>query len=497
MGNIRLPLIGRYGVAASVAAAITFVLLLVDSSLESANIALFYLLGVLLVAMIAGLGPGILASLLNFLAFNFFFVPPLYTFHVEDPQNVLRLISYLIVAVLTSGLAARARTESNTAERRAEEMTALYSLSQAISAQVDLDQILPTIAQTTCRLLNTSMCVILLYDEQGHPYEHTVVGELDPRLHLVSTFMRDGAAVLGALRVAEHTPSGGLNQHERWLLDALAAQAQLAIERARLVKQLAHIQALAESDQLKSALISSVSHDLRTPLAVIKGAVSTLLADDVSWDQPTQRALGQTIDVEADRLVGNLLSMSRIESGALQITRDWEDLAEVIGSVLQRMAPQLDGHPVAVELAPDLPLVSINATLIDQVFTNLLENSVRYTPPGTPITISARREQGEGEPHILVTIRDRGPGIPLGQITRIFDKFYRGPSLTSADGGAGLGLAICKGIIEAHHGCIWATNDPEGGAMFLFTLPLTTDHRPPTTVPQERGRWGERERGRI
>ncbi len=484
MGTLRLSPIWRYSIAAIITAAITLCFLPIVSSLESANIALFYLLGVFVVAAVAGLGPGIFASLLSFLAFNFFFVPPLYTLHVEDPQNVLRLITYLVVAVIASGLATRAHNEAAAAQRRVTEMAALYNLSQAISAQVDLDRILPTIAETTCRLLNTSMCTILIYDENGHSYEHTVVGQPDARLHMISAFMRDGATVLGALRVAEHTPSGGLDKHESWLLDALAAQAHLAIERARLVKQAAHTQALAESDQLKSALISSVSHDLRTPLAVIKGAVSTLLADDVTWDAATQRGLGQTIDAEADRLnriVGNLLSISRIEADALQLARDWEDLAEVIGSVLQRMTLQLTGHPVAVELEPDLPLVSVNATLIDQVFTNLLENTVKYTPPDTPITIMARREQDSAEPHILVTIRDRGPGIPLGQSARIFDKFYRGPALQSADGGAGLGLAICKGIVEAHHGRIWAANCPDGGAAFLFTLPLTTDHRPPTT----------------
>jgi two-component system sensor histidine kinase KdpD len=214
------------------------------------------------------------------------------------------------------------------------------------------------------------------------------------------------------LRIVERAPDEGLNAHEQRLVNTLAAQARLAVDRARLVGQAAHTQALAESDRFKSALISSISHDLRTPLAVIKGAASTLLADEIAWDAATQQALAQTIDVEADRLnriVGNLLDMSRIEAGVLQSERDWQDLAEVLGSVLQRMARQLDG--------------------------------------------------------------DYGPGIPSGQLTRIFDKFYRGPTPAGAAGGTGLGLAICKGIVEAHGGRIWAENCPDGGAAFTFTLP--------------------------
>jgi len=464
----------RYSAAVLVTAAITGGMFFVEPPLEVANIALFYLLGVFIVATSTGLGPGILASLLSFLVFNFFFVPPLYTFHVQASQDVFRLVTFLIVAVIASSLAARARNEAEAARRRATETAALYDLSQTISAQLDLDQILPAIAETTRQLLHVETCVVLLYDESGRLYEHTVVGQARPQLKTINAFMRDGPTVLGVLRVVERTPGRGLSIHERRLLDTLAAQARLAVDRAHFVEQAAHAQALAESDRLKSALISSVSHDLRTPLAVIKGAVSTLLADDVDWDRTTRHTLATTIDSEADRLnriVGNLLDMSRIEAGALPVARDWQDIAELIGSVLQRMAGQLDGHPVAVEVAPELPLVSINATLMDQVLTNLVENAIKHTPPHTPIMIMAQRSAAGAPPGITVAVRDHGPGIPPDQWLRIFDKFYRMRTGDNEVGGSGLGLAICKGIVEAHGGQIWAQNSPDGGALLSFTLP--------------------------
>jgi two-component system sensor histidine kinase KdpD len=261
------------------------------------------------------------------------------------------------------------------------------------------------------------------------------------------------------------------------LLDVLAAQVRLAVERARMVEQVAHAQALAESDQLKSALLAAVSHDLRTPLTVMKGATSTLLLDEVAWDAATRRSLTSAIDAEIDhldRIVGNLLSMSRVESGALPAERDWQDLAELLGAVLRRIAGQLDGRPIEVDLAPDLPLVAINATLIEQVLTNLLENALKHTAPGTPIAIVARPSTSSAEPDgVVVVVRDHGPGVPPGDLERIFEKFYRGGVPPDQASGAGLGLAICKGIVEAHGGRIWATNCPEGGAAFTFTLPVS------------------------
>jgi two-component system sensor histidine kinase KdpD len=474
---LNWPLVRRYAVAVLVVALVTLFIELVGPAIEIVNIALLYLLGVLVMATTTGTGPGILTSLLSFLAFNFFFVTPRYTFHVDSAQDGVRLASFLAVATIVSSLAARARGAADRERRRAAEIAALYDLSQTISAQVDLERILPAIAETTCRLLRVDACTVLLYDGAGRLVIHTSIGQPDPRLQAINVPVRNGSIVLGILRVVERTPGGGLGQDDRRLHDVLAAQARLAVERARMVEQVAHAQALAESDRLKSALLAAVSHDLRTPLTIMKGATSTLLLDEVPWDLATQRTLTRAIDAEIDhldRIVGNLLSMSRVESGALPAERDWQDLAELLGAVLRRMASQLDDRPLEVDLAPDVPLVAINATLIDQVLTNLLENALKHTPLGTPIAISARQGMSAAETDdVVVAVRDYGPGVPPADLDRIFDKFYRGGEAAVETSGAGLGLAICKGIVEAHGGRIWATNCSDGGMAFTFTLPVS------------------------
>jgi two-component system sensor histidine kinase KdpD len=475
--TLHRSLTDRYLVAVFVAAAITGIIQLFDPMLETATIAMVFLLGVLIVATTAGLGPGALISLLSFLAFNFFFVAPRYTLHVESAQDVLHLGTFLAVAVASSTLAARARSAADRANRQATELSALYQLSQTISAQVDLGSILPVIAHTTCQLLDVSASAIWLYDDAGQLIEQTRVGDVSAERQMVRILIRDGANVLGFLEVVERSPGGGLREEERQLLATLAAQTRLAIDRSRLVAQVAHNQALSESDRLKSALLASVTHDLRTPLAILKGATSTLFAEGVVWDAATQRSLGQTIDMEIDhlnRIVGNLLDMSRIEAGTLPSERDWYDLAEVIGATLQHLDLRLNGRPLTVDLAPDLPFVFINPVLVDQILTNLLENALKYTPQGTPIALIAQYAgAADTLSTVTVTVRDHGPGIPEHDHIRIFEKFYRGRSTAGQAGGAGLGLSICKGIIEAHGGRIWAENRPDGGAAFSFTLPKT------------------------
>ena len=472
--TLRRSLTHRYAAAVFLAATITGIMQLFDPMLETATIVMVYLLGVLIVATTAGLGPGILTSLLSFLAFNFFFVAPRYTFHVESAQNVLHLVTFLAVAVTASSLAARARSAADRANRRAAELSALYQLSQTISAQVDLGSILPVIARTTCQLLDVSSSAIWLYDA-GQLIEQTRAGDVSNDLQMIRIPIRDRANVLGFLEVVERSPGGGLREEERQLLATLAAQTRLAIDRSRLVAQVAHNQALSESDRLKSALLASVTHDLRTPLAILKGATSTLFAEGVVWDAATQRSLGQTIDMEIDhlnRIVGNLLDMSRIEAGTLPSERDWYDLAEVIGATLQHLDLRLNGRPFTVDLAPDLPFVFINPVLVDQILTNLVENALKYTPQGTPIGLIAQCAGTADTPGtVTVTVRDHGPGIPEHDRERIFEKFYRGRATAGRAGGAGLGLSICKGIIEAHGGRIWAENCPDGGAAFSFTLP--------------------------
>jgi two-component system, OmpR family, sensor histidine kinase KdpD len=485
------PIARRYGAVLLMVAAITVFIFFVEPSLETTTILLCYLLGVLIIATTIGLGPGILASLESFLAFNFFFLSPRYTFHVTDPQDILHLVSFLTLAIVASSLAARAQHAVEREHRRATELAALYELSQTISAKVDLTYILPIITEKTCRLLHISTCSILLYNDAGRLIEHTRFEQEVPGLQTINVPIRDGATVLGILRVVERAHGKRLSQEDHQLLTTLAVQVRLALDRVRLVAQTAHTQALIESDHLKSALLASVSHDLRTPIAIMKGATSTLLADDIAWDALTQHTLTQSIDSELDhlnRIISNLLDMSRIEGNALSAQRDWQNLAEVLGVVLQRMEPMLEGRALTVEVDPDLPLVASNALLIDQVLTNLLENALKYTPSGTPITILVYHDStAYGVPAVTTVIRDHGPGIPAHDLGRIFHKFYRLGDSATRTSGAGLGLAICKGIIEAHGGRIWAENSRDGGAAFTFTLPLASATTPGNlgTLPEE------------
>jgi two-component system sensor histidine kinase KdpD len=226
---------------------------------------------------------------------------------------------------------------------------------------------------------------------------------------------------------------------------------------------------------MRNALLSSVSHDLKTPLAGIMGAAGDLLEGEVG----TRRELVQTISEEADRLnrlIRNLLDMTRLEAGALQVRKEWHLAEEIVGATLARLDTRLHDHPVTTHIPDDMPLIPLDGVLIDQVLGNLLENAIKYTPAGSPIDISVEIMQGS----VVFQIADCGPGIPIGDEERVFDKFYRA---RPDGGGVGLGLTICRGIVEAHGGRIWALNRPEGGALFQFTLPL--EGRPPEFKPEE------------
>jgi two-component system, OmpR family, sensor histidine kinase KdpD len=451
----------------------TLVMAQLIAGMPQANIAVLYLLVVLVGATTFGLGPGVLSSVLAFLAFNFFFVPPLHTFSVTHVQDVVRLLTFLVVAIIASSLAGRARVQADTAARRAVELAALYELSQTISAEVSLERSLPLVAQTTAALLHVPACSVWLYNTEGRLVEHARFGvEPTTAFPRSDVFLRVGPRVLGVLRVAHASFQPAFSASEQKLLDTMTAQVVLLLERARLVEETSHIRALAESDRLKSVLLSSVSHDLRTPLAVIKGAVTDLLDPTVTRDPATQSDLLRVVNEEADRLnrlVGNLLAMSRLEADAIPSTRSWQDLGELIEAVVDRLQPSLGTRRVTVAVPNDLPLVQVSATQFDQVLTNLLENAAKYTPQGTAIAIQAQTIDG----YVQIEVRDAGPGVPEGMTERIFEKFVRGIGPERHADGSGLGLAICKGIIEAHGGRIWAENALNGGARFICTLPLT------------------------
>ena len=462
----------RYALSAGGVLLATLMLTRLSADLQVTNIALLYLLVVLLIATTIGMGPAIMASVLAFLGFNFFFVEPLHSFRVTDPQDDLRLLTFLVVAIIGSSMAGRVREQANAAARNARELAALYDFSQKISAEVDLDRILPLVAQTITQLLNVPACSVLLYDSGGRLIERASAGAARPEpQRRVDAFLRIGPRVLGVLRVTQRAIDDQLTHDEQSRLETIASQVGLVLERARLVEEASQGRALAESERMKATLLSSVSHDLRTPLAVIKGAVTDLLDESIAWQPEPRRELLLSINDEADRLnrlVGNLLEMSRIEGDAPLPQRTAQDIGALIEQVVERLRPQISKHPLETELPPDLPAAQANYTQIDQVLTNLIENAARYTPAGTPISVRASAERDS----LAIEVRDHGPGIPEGMRARIFEKFVRAVGPERHASGAGLGLAICKGIIKAHGGRIWAENAPDGGARFIFTLPL-------------------------
>jgi two-component system sensor histidine kinase KdpD len=287
---------------------------------------------------------------------------------------------------------------------------------------------------------------------------------------------RGPVGVLGVRPTDPHAMDEPERLHQ---LETFAAQTALALERTQLADDAQQAEVRIETERLRNSLLSSVSHDLRTPLATITGAVSAILDEGGTLDAPTRQELLESVREEADRLnrlVQNLLEMTRLESGALQLRREPHPIEEVIGAALQRVGKRLTGRRVTTRVPPDLPLVAMDDVLIEQVLVNLLDNALKYTPPGSPIEIISTATDRS----VTVEIADHGPGLPPGQEDKIFEKFYR--AQPSGSRGAGLGLAICRGIVRAHGGRIWAQNLPGGGVAFLFTLPLGET---PAAVPAD------------
>jgi two-component system sensor histidine kinase KdpD len=460
----------RYALAAISPPLVTGAMVLARPLLEPANLSLIYLLTVLVVATFGGTIPGVLASIISFLAYNFFFVQPLYVLTVANPQDVARLGFFLLAALFASSLAGLVRRQATQISQRAAALEALYELSQAISGQIDLDLTMPAVAEHSVELLHIGRCALTVQTPAG---ERTYVAPaIGPTIRgeRITVPLAINERTFGAMMVTLY-PRQSFGAGEQQLLVLLAGQATLAAERARLAAQLSAQEALEAADRFKSSLLSSVSHDLRSPLATITGVASALRARNVPWDSERAAQMLDTLLAEAarlDRLVGNLLAMSRIEGGSLHLPRDWEDVGDLIGAVLARLRPQIGARQVRVVVDDNLPLIWVNAALIDQALTNLVENALKHTPEGTAITMSTAATGGE----LQVRVADAGPGIPPEALPRLFEKFYRVAGPERRAPGIGLGLAITKGIVEAHGGRVWAENGPSGGAIFTIALPL-------------------------
>ena len=510
------------------------------------DISLAYLLVILAFASKRGLYPALLASVIAFLSFDFFLVPPVYSLLINKFEDILTLIVFLVTAIITSRFASALRERADQANRREQETRILYELVQATNREEDVQMALSTFIQAIvkefCRW-GIKDCVLLLPDALGTmtpqvgvqlnfdrfaslnleqdavrqvvqhastvdlafddaysaPLEYQATDAspgIEMRLNMEApsrSFIRlvplkAGQKVVGVLRLLIESDSysknldNSLGRMEKYptpqalFFSTFLEQAVAVIERGRLQQENVQMKVLQQTDTLRAALLSSVSHDLRTPLSTIKASATSLLAKEIHWDEESRQGFVAAIAHEADRLnslVENLLDMSRIEAGELHPEKVWYPLDELILDVLDRMQSQFHGRVVQTHIQPGLAPVELDYVLIDQVVTNLLENAIHHTPPGSPIDVSVQLRSD----HVQVCIADRGPGISPSEHEHIFDKFHR--MLDQAHTyqhrkRSGLGLSICRGLIEAHAGKIWVEQRTGGGACFCFTLPLTS-----------------------
>ncbi|AOR69185.1 two-component system sensor histidine kinase KdbD [Burkholderia stabilis] len=520
----------HYVYAAAICAAITVVASVVSTRLDLTNLVMLYLLGVVFSAVRLGRGPGVLQSFLSVAAFDFFFVPPRMSFSVSDTQYLLTFFGMLLTSLVISHLTSTLTRQASVAQRRERRTGAIYAMARELGAALTTEQIveigsrhvgevfrarvaflLPDSADKVRQKIEEPDAAVTLtgadldtdvgqwvYDQQKPAGRGTDTLPATAALYLP---LKAPMRTRGVLAVASREPRELEVPEQQRMLDAFAAQIALALERVHYVEIARDALVNMESERLRNSLLSAISHDLRTPLTTIVG-FSSMLANgratapggDAAAERFAQRE-GELVDAihdEALRMTGivtNLLDMARLQAGSLQLKRQWSLLEETVGAALAACKRVLVRHPARVSLPADLPLLQMDAVLMERLFTNLFENAAKYTPPDTPIDIGAERVTDDGLPFVRVRIDDHGPGLPAGMETRIFDKFTRGEK-ESATPGIGLGLAICRAIVEAHGGRIGALNRtaPDGrvtGARFWFTLPVETPPAAPAVPDDE------------
>jgi len=461
------------------------------------NVDLVFLTAVVSVAVRFGLWPSVLASVAASLCYNFFFLPPVYTFTITEPTNVAAFFFFMLIAILVSNVAARVRTQAVSAIGRVRTTESLYAFSRKLAGTATLDDVLWATAYQIALMLRVRV-VLLLAEEgiitvkAGYPPED----ELDkadlaaanwawsndrpagrgsdtlPGAKRLFLPMRTGRGSVGVIGIDDDKSGPLLTPDQRRLLDALVDQGALAIERVLLVEDMDRVKRTVESDRLRAALLTSISHDLKTPLASVLGAASTMrdlgsgLTDAEKWD-----LLATVID-ESERLnrfIANLLDMTKLESGAIVPNTARHDIGEIVGSVLRRASKILVHHKVSLELAAEMPMLELDAVLFEQVLFNLLDNAAKYAPLDTAISIRSLRDRDS----VLLEIIDEGDGIPPAELESVFDKFYRAQKGDHVRPGTGLGLAISRGFVEAMHGTISAANRTDrSGAVLTIRLPI-------------------------
>ena len=479
---------------------ITIIGEVIKSYFDLINIAFLFLLPVLVSAVRWGRGPSFFSSFLGALAFNFFFVPPIFTFAVESIQHLFVLVVFLLVALVTSTMATKLRNELEKATEREKRTLILYELSRAIAAEADLEKVFKTFVGRVAEILN-GVAIVLIQDPNAGTLNKTAASPedavFDEKEYAIAQWVLEHGqpagrglgifeggrslfffpikaedkilAVLGIRPNREHTT---LSLEQRQLIETLTNLAAVAIVSLQLAKEAEQAKWLTESERLHRTLLNSISHDFRTPLASITGAVTSLLAEGSAYTQEAKEIFLHTIREEAHRMnrfVENLLDMVRLESGTLKLNMKWCDIQDIIGVVLRETRDTLQGHQLQISIPQDLPSIKADFILIEQVIINLLENAAKYSFPGSTITISALFR----DKTLFLTVADPGPPIPKTEREHVFDKFYR--LQTRQASGTGLGLSICKGIVEAHGGSIGIDSSPEYGNRFTFSLPVSEE----------------------
>lgn len=440
-----------------------------------------YLLAVVLAAAAAGVWGGLFAAALSFAGFIFFFTAPRFTFRVAAVEDVVAAVVLLLVALVVGFLVARVLDERERTGRRERDARLLGYLATKLLSGEQLPRVLDDFAQALLDPFDLVRCEVEAVLDGAELRAIAVrpsapplrAGEEPGPIEIVPVAIGD--TPLGIVRAVRGTGANAFTATEHALLEATAKQAALAIERARLDVRVRGAQLDAETNQLRAALFSSVTHDLRTPLASIKASVTSLLSETAIHDASQQRELLTTVLEETDRLnrvVGNLMDLAKIRAGALEPAREPAAVDEMVQTVVARMRSQLSGAEVRLAIRPDLPDVFVDPVQVDQVLTNLLENAAHHSPPGGEISISAAPFRDV----IQVRVADRGSGIGVDERERVFEAFYRGDAAPERPG-SGLGLAIARAIVVGHGGRIWVEGAPGGGTVVVFELPMWKEHR--------------------
>jgi two-component system sensor histidine kinase KdpD len=488
------PQLRQYGIAVAAIAVTTVFNAAIDSFVGNYALALIYLLVVVALALFVGRCPVFLSATLSALLWNYFFLPPRHTFRITSIQDALMFGMYFVVALVLGQLTARIRAQERAERRREKRSTALYLLTRVLADAVSVDETARRLMAEVGRVFECPVALLLRgpdgnLAQRPHPASTFVVTEkeqgvaawafchrqaagrftdnlpLSDAIHL-PLVTKQGAIGALCLKLAANRPQ---TLEQRDLLDAFARQASLVLDHIRLATEVEQARVVAESERLSKSLLNSVSHELRTPIAAITTAVSALDGITPGEQPELARTLAGEIHTSAarlNRLVANLLDMTRLESGRVKPRLEWCDVRDLVNVAVRKAEKELAQHTLEMSLAPPLPLVKLDAVLMEQVLLNLLVNAGCYTPPGTLIEVAARASAHE----LALTVADRGPGLPPESITHVFEKFYRVPGAPS--GGTGLGLSIVKGFTEAQGGIVEVMNREGGGAIFTLRLPV-------------------------